>query len=466
MFVRVVGMSPKISLVLPYWARKDAADAALRQLDAVYAGLDLEVIVVDDGNRERYVPPQGALNVRVVHLPEKDVPKCPATAWNAGARVATGEIIVLSCIEILHTKPVLAEMAKAVEDGGPNAYVLAAAWCPEERQYHTHSTVAVPDCPPGTGIAFCAALHRSLFDRAGGYDEGFRDGAGYEDRDFIHRLLAAGAKFTIRDDLEVVHPKTGATIDWVPGGFERNERLFYANLARGYSDPGSSSLAVVCVEVSDYCGRGERYVRTLKAMLERHLTIPHTFYCITDTPKVGINCIEAHPRLPGWWQKLYQFKEGLFREEKVLSFDLDTFIVGNIDRIAMLDTDLAMIRDFWRPESATNGVMMWRNGGLAHLFWDLYDAQGLPQDSDGDGPWMGEQTMPPMKFHLLQDVFPGQFVSYKTECMKHGADRLKAAPSGASIVCFHGDPRPHAAPGWARSVWRQYEPQGAERIAA
>jgi len=239
--------------------------------------------------------------------------------------------------------------------------------------------------------------------------------------------------------------------------WQQTERA--ADVARVIGTKAPSSVAVVCVEMGDYCGRGERYVRTLKAMVARHLNVPHTFYCITDTPKSGINCIEADPRAPGWWQKLHQFKHGLFTEDKILSFDLDTFVIGNIDKIVELDTDLALIRDFWRPQVAMNAVMLWRNGGLAHLFWDFYEEQGFPQEyAFGDGGWMGDQAMPKMNFHMLQDQFPGQLVSYKTECMKIGLENLKAAPVGARIVCFHGHPRPHEADGWARGVWNQYKP--------
>jgi hypothetical protein len=215
-----------ISLVLPYWARQEAADAGIRSLEACYPYLDLEVIVVDDGNPIPFRAPDTRLALRVVRLPEKREPKCPCTAWNAGAAAARGNLLALSCIEILHTEPVLDEMARHVRELGPKGYVLASAWCPETRIWHCHSTVSVPDCPPGSGIAFLGMMRKSLFNRVGGFSEDYREGAGYEDRDLIHRLHAAGAKFVIRDDLVVTHPKTGATIKWPAGGFERNEAIF------------------------------------------------------------------------------------------------------------------------------------------------------------------------------------------------------------------------------------------------
>ena len=103
--------------------------------------------------------------------------------------------------------------------------------------------------------------------------------------------------------------------------------------------------------------------------------------------------------------------------------------------------------------------MLWRNGGMAHFFWDLYEEQGFPQDHPmGDGGWIGDQSLPQMKFHLLQDQFPLNFVSYKTECMKLGKESLRVAPFQAKVVCFHGQPRPHEAHGWARGIWNAYKP--------
>lgn len=215
-----------LSLILPYWQRQAAADRALALLDEHYCELGIELLVIDDGNAEPFEPIETALPVRVVRLPQKSGPKSPVTCWNVGVREARYDVVGLSCIEVLHQRPVLEEMAATLAALGPQGYVLAAAWCPEQHDWHCHSTKPVPTCPPGTGLAFLGLLHRSLYWAAGGYDELYRDGAGYEDRDFIWRLHRAGARFVIRDDLAVIHPKTDATIRWRPEAFGRNEALY------------------------------------------------------------------------------------------------------------------------------------------------------------------------------------------------------------------------------------------------
>lgn len=205
-------------------------------------------------------------------------------------------------------------------------------------------------------------------------------------------------------------------------------------------------IGVVCVEVGDYCGRGDRYVRSLKAMVKRHLTVQHKFYCITDEPKDGIECISAHPDLMGWWQKIYMFKPGLFDENTLIYFDLDTFILQNIDALADYKGDFAMLKDFWAPVPAS-GVMIWRQKNS--IVWEDYLNQGMPQHHiNGDGGWLGDN----FKCDLLQELYQqGYFVSYKTEC-------LKQPPKRAHVCCFHGEPRPHEAKGWPRDVWNRMKP--------
>ena len=210
-------------------------------------------------------------------------------------------------------------------------------------------------------------------------------------------------------------------------------------------------IGVVCVETGNYCGRGDRYVRNLKAMVKRHLTVPHNFYCITDKPKDGIECISGEKQLKGWWNKLYMFKSGLFDEELMLYFDLDTFIISNIDALTTYGGDFAMLRDFWAPYPAS-GVMLFRPDNCP--VWDSYCDEGMPQTHPiGDGGWLGQN----FKCDYLQDLYPGYFVSYKTEC-------VNAKPKRASVVCFHGDPRPHMAKGWPRDMWNRMKPQETIRM--
>lgn len=228
-------MQPIISLVLPYWDRQAAADRALQSLAERYAGLSLEVIVVDDGTPEPFRPPAGlALDLRVLRLPRKDGPLSSCVPMNRGVMIARGTLIALSSIEMIHTRPVLAEMAAAVfAYGTADSYVLAACWAPDSRAWHCHSQAPRGDdgdvgswLPAGADYHFMSMLSRTLWERAGGFDEDYRQGAGYEDADFTRRLDRAGARFIRRDDLVVDHPRQDARAKWTPAMFERNRALF------------------------------------------------------------------------------------------------------------------------------------------------------------------------------------------------------------------------------------------------
>jgi len=122
-----------ISLLLPYWNRPEAADKALKSLEK-YDKSQFEIIVVDDGSEEPFTY-SGPLNVRVITLPKKDGPKSPVTCWNVAAKEAKGDILVISCIEVIHETPILSQLTANL---GKDEYRIAAAWCPESHRWHTH----------------------------------------------------------------------------------------------------------------------------------------------------------------------------------------------------------------------------------------------------------------------------------------------------------------------------------------
>ena len=71
------------------------------------------------------------------------------------------------------------------------------------------------------------------------------------------------------------------------------------------------SFNVICLKWGDKYG--PEYVNNLYAMVERHLTVPHRFVCLTDDT-AGVNpkveCKELlDSNLEGWWNKLSMFKE-------------------------------------------------------------------------------------------------------------------------------------------------------------
>ena len=223
-----------ISLILPTFNRHHATDRALILMAEQYPDLDLEVVIVDDGSETPYLAPyEMPWPVRVDYLRPKSYPLNPCVPINWGVLESRGEFIALSSPEILHVNPVLEQMRDAIIGTGPSTYVTAAVWCPEQKRWHAHSTrrPLCPDrttfvLPEGSQYHFLSMMTRTLWDQTGGFDLDYRDGAGYDDDDFVMRLARAGARFVMRDDLIVEHPKEGARSAWTTAQFHRNRGLF------------------------------------------------------------------------------------------------------------------------------------------------------------------------------------------------------------------------------------------------
>jgi hypothetical protein len=173
------------------------------------------------------------------------------------------------------------------------------------------------------------------------------------------------------------------------------------------------------------------------------------FTVFTDQPDEYTNGIITRPLpadLPGWWSKLALFRDDLFpKGDRVLFLDLDTIITGRLDELAAYDGPLAILRDFYRPDGLQSAVMAWEAGTAADI-WESYEAAGCPQDDPGgDQAWIERSHSDASR---LQDAFPSLFASYK-------ADNLRNPPAAASVVVFHGEPRPHQVlTGWVPEVWK------------
>lgn len=208
-------------------------------------------------------------------------------------------------------------------------------------------------------------------------------------------------------------------------------------------------LNVVCVQTGNYLGRGIEYVENLQRMVRMNLTLPHRFVVVTDDAASNYRCPVMMAEHKGWWEKLRIFKRGLFKG-RVLFLDLDTIIVGNIDHIASYEGNFATLHDFWRPMGLGPAVMLF-DPEWAEFIYGEWAAERFPKgDPRGDQGWLENLNQGRIRkeVDILQDMYPGEFVSYKTHC-------IQGIPEGARVVCFHGKPRPHEVGGWVRDYWKE-----------
>jgi glycosyltransferase involved in cell wall biosynthesis len=196
-----------ISVVVPTRDRP----AALARCAAALAAQDaaeLEVVVVDDGSRDR-----GAVAAALEALPEARVVRSPgrgpATARNLGAGAANGEVVCFN--DDCEPRPDWARvLGEAATDGGvaagtTNAPRDAVSTAVASQAITNHLQLASlrPDgslgFAPTSNLACTPAVLAAL-----PFDPGFPDAAG-EDRDWWARALAQGIVAAYEPRAEVVH---------------------------------------------------------------------------------------------------------------------------------------------------------------------------------------------------------------------------------------------------------------------
>lgn len=207
-----------ISVCTPYWNQRLALLGMLDQYDELYGDMDLEVVIADDGSTDVPLVPESTVHpVRVVRLPGKAGPLNPCAPINRAVEASSGDIIALTKPKVRHEGPVLREMLNLLDT--EDDYVTARCYgvgygkdrlplAGPDVDYTTNGRLPVPD---GAHFHFLALFHRSLWERAGGFDEDYRHVQACDDNDWLWRLQRAGATFKCAEGT-VWQPKS--TTDW------------------------------------------------------------------------------------------------------------------------------------------------------------------------------------------------------------------------------------------------------------
>lgn len=191
------------------------------------------------------------------------------------------------------------------------------------------------------------------------------------------------------------------------------------------------------------------YVIALANSVKRNTTKPIEFAVLSDSVESFNHNVDhvvpLNHYLPGWWSKIELFRHDFFPNHKKIFFDLDTVILGNVDFLIEYDVVFSGLEDFYQPERFASGIMTW-NGDLSILYEDFIAAYGgnhnILYEYDllgGDQYWIESKIS--KKFQLLQHAFPQKIVSLKKHCVV--SHKTISVPDRASILCFHGKPKPH-----------------------
>lgn len=220
-------------------------------------------------------------------------------------------------------------------------------------------------------------------------------------------------------------------------------------------------LVVACVYWGDKYSVD--YVTRLSRAVAKHLTIPHTFTCVTVDPRVAEQVHTTKPLAPdtwdGWWQKVGLFAPGLFDNvpgrsalpivaRPVLYLDLDIVVTGSLDpfvRYVVPGNGLLMLENFGqnRPQAAHNSsIMLWVSNTCTEIYTDFGDH--VRQQLHGDQCWIWRR-----KDGRIDNFHRGLGISYKYDARGGLPQRHPSA------VVFHGKPDPHEVrEAWVDEHWR------------
>lgn len=174
------------------------------------------------------------------------------------------------------------------------------------------------------------------------------------------------------------------------------------------------------------------YVYALKDAVEKNLTIPHQFKCITKEPMPGVHTVNPPVPYHGWWQKIGLFAPSIATGPS-LYFDLDVVITGSLDYLEKYTQHQFSAPANWAQSGhggIQSSVMAWPGGW--HRPYEVFKKN----HKEYMGRLWGDQE-------FLTELLGDNFEKIPRVCSYKYHVRGKSLPNNASVVTFHGKPDPH-----------------------
>lgn len=205
------------------------------------------------------------------------------------------------------------------------------------------------------------------------------------------------------------------------------------------------------------------YVEKLAAGVRRHLKAEHEILCLTDRPgevPAGVRAWDISALdLSGWWGKMALFSAHLpARGSRILYFDLDMIVVGDLAPLAAYDGPFGICANFTKraghpswPCRYGSCVMSFPKGALDARIWRPFRARQADwiEEAGKFGDQFTIQELHP-DADLLQDVMPPRFFAH----FKRDLGRRDPPAAETSVLVFGGPPRPHEVHlPWCRKLW-------------
>ncbi|CAA7600340.1 Glycosyl transferase family 2 [Acididesulfobacillus acetoxydans] len=242
-------MLHKISLIITTFQRVNLLKWGLYSLSRQDIPWEYETLVINDGvedeSEEVCKQYQSKLHLKYIFSGQRNLEghpvwRVPGFAINIGVRRASGDILILSCAEMLHLNDTVARLGVLVLDNPKSLGIPLGkddrdgAFLNEiERTHGVFDLNTLNRCADlDTRMPFLMALQRAQFEAIGGYDEDFT-GVAYDDRDFVDRLLRNGCVHQKTDALalHLYHPRADGYYDQGgPKAWDYNKNLFFSRM--------------------------------------------------------------------------------------------------------------------------------------------------------------------------------------------------------------------------------------------
>lgn len=177
---------PSFSIIVPTYQRRDAVRETVKALGKLDYDGEVEVIVSVDGSTDGTAEALSSLSspfpVRLVVGPNRGL----SSARNRGAAEAGGDVLLFLDDDMTCNPDLLAEHARSYAEGADavvGQFIEPGVAAPASMSNEVVGPFGL--------FAGQFSVRRSAFARVGGFDESFTadGGYGYEDTEFVHRLL-------------------------------------------------------------------------------------------------------------------------------------------------------------------------------------------------------------------------------------------------------------------------------------
>lgn len=200
---------------------------------------------------------------------------------------------------------------------------------------------------------------------------------------------------------------------------------------------------------------GVLYVNKLFRAVQKHLSLPHRFICMSSVKGSfdnGIEIIELNaPSWIGCLPKVCMFDPELGLKGQVLSFDIDIVITGSLDEFASYRGNFAVRSSFRYPHLLDGDIVGFKVGFETDRIWKpLKENPKEVELITGGRERFWYRHCLGNEMERFQTLFPGQLKSYKRHVRN-----VQNLHKDVRIVSCHGRPRPHELnEPWAIENWK------------